>query len=416
MPGLSGPRCRGALCGKRTRFSHAVVQTNTGNFARMAAYTVRMLWRCCLGWVFGAAVACALPQVKSAEATAQALANRYAPYADWQALVDVETLGAAAAPRYWQTPAEIAAARGATALPLAGLHLALDPGHIGGQWAEAEGRHFRIAEGDFYVREGELVLEVVQRVRAALVALGAQVTLLREATVPVNPQGPLDYLQSAAQQLPAPQGASLGELIDYGLALRARAVRLSIVVGDLAARAQLVNETIRPDALLSFHINAARWPESSAPGALQLVDSNHVHALIFGCMSRGELQSARQQAQLAVKLRNGSDAAERNLGAALSQALAEGTGLPASRYGGKNAILLDAEDPYLFARNLLLLRSVECPTVLLEPYVANSMAAYPRLQAALANRAAGAALAADDILLEYADAVVAGVLACYADD
>ena len=133
-------------------------------------------------------------------------------------------------------------------------------------------------------------------------------------------------------------------------------------------------------------------------------------------MSRGELQSARQQAQLAVKLRNGSDAAERNLGAALSQALAEGTGLPASRYGGKNAILLDAEDPYLFARNLLLLRSVECPTVLLEPYVANSMAAYPRLQAALANRAAGAALAADDILLEYADAVVAGVLACYADD
>ena len=54
--------------------------------------------------------------------------------------------------------------------------------------------------------------------------------------------------------------------------------------------------------------------------------------------------------------------------------------------------------------------------MLLEPYVANSMAAYPRLQAALANRAAGAALAADDILLEYADAVVAGVLACYADD
>jgi hypothetical protein len=90
--------------------------------------------------------------------------------------------------------------------------------------------------------------------------------------------------------------------------------------------------------------------------------------------------------------------------------------LPASTYEGRNAIRLDAGNTYLFARNLLLLRSVECPTVLLEPYVANSVPVYPRIQAALANRATGAPLTEDDILVEYADAVVAGVLGCYADD
>jgi N-acetylmuramoyl-L-alanine amidase len=380
----------------------------------MIALTLRMLWRC--GWasLLGCVVTCASPQAQSVESLAHAMATRYAPYADWPALFDIEQLVGDPAPRYWQTAAEIDAAREAADLPLAGLHLALDPGHIGGAWAAAEGRHFRIAADDFYVREGELVLEVAQRVQAALVELGAEVTLLRETSVQVNPKGPVDYLQLAAQQVLVPAGASLAELVDYGAALRARAVRLSIVVEELAARARLVNETIRPDALLSFHINAAPWPESPAGARLQLVDSNHVHALIFGCMSQRELQSAAQQAQLAVKLRNGSAAAERRLGAALSQSLAAGTGLPASRYGGKNAILLDAQYPYLYARNLLLLRSVECPTVLLEPYVANSQAVYSRLQDALTQRASGAALAADDILLEYADAVVAGVLACYA--
>ena len=378
-----------------------------------------MLFRYCLGFWLCVGLASA---VRAGGATATALAVRYAPYADWQKVMDVDLLAGQSVIRYWRTAEEIAAARAEADLPLTGLHLALDPGHIGGKWAEAEGRQFRIAADDFYVREGELVLEVAQRVRAQLVGLGAQVTLLREANVRVNPKGPIDYLERAAQQVPAPTGASLAALIDYGLALRARAVRLSIVSGDLAERARLVNEVIQPDALISLHINAAAWPssesvsESESESERQLVASNHVHVLIFGCMSEGELQSGRQQAQLAVKLGNDSGAAEHLLGAALAEALAAGTGLPASTYEGRNAIRLDAGNTYLFARNLLLLRSVECPTVLLEPYVANSVPVYPRIQAALANRATGAPLTEDDILVEYADAVVAGVLGCYADD
>jgi hypothetical protein len=93
------------------------------------------------------------------------LDRRYAPRVDWRAVVDAEDLHLPASAKSWRTAAEIRNARGENALPLSGLRLVLDPGHIGGVWAEAEGRHFRIGEDDFPVREGELVLEVAGRVR-----------------------------------------------------------------------------------------------------------------------------------------------------------------------------------------------------------------------------------------------------------
>ena len=351
------------------------------------------------------------------------LATRYAPYANWQSVVDVDALAQRAESRYWRTAEEIALQRGDGDLPLAGLHIALDPGHIGGQWAAAEGRQFRIAEDDFYVREGELVLAVAELARTKLMALGAKVTLLREAALRVNPNNPVEYLELAAEQVSPPNESSLSALWEYGCAVRVRAVHLSIVKGDLMERARLVNREVQPDALISLHINAAAWPtenESEASDSgnamLRLVDANNLHVLIFGCLSDDELLAENQLEQLAVKLTNGSGPAERLLGGALATALAEATELPAASYRRNNAILLSSQQPYLFARNLLLLRMAECPTVLLEPYVANSVGAYGRLQSALANRAAGRVLAEDDILLQYAEAVVAGVRACYGQE
>jgi len=351
------------------------------------------------------------------------LATRYAPYANWQSVVDVDALAQRAESRYWRTAEEIALQRGDGDLPLAGLHIALDPGHIGGQWAAAEGRQFRIAEDDFYVREGELVLAVAELARTKLMALGAKVTLLREAALRVNPNNPVEYLELAAEQVSPPNESSLSALWEYGCAVRVRAVHLSIVKGDLMERARLVNREVQPDALISLHINAAAWPtenESEASDSgnamLRLVDANNLHVLIFGCLSDDELLAENQLEQLAVKLTNGSGPAERLLGGALATALAEATDLPAASYRRNNAILLSSQQPYMFARNLLLLRMAECPTVLLEPYVANSVGAYGRLQSALANRAAGRVLAEDDILLQYAEAVVAGVRACYGQE
>ena len=381
-----------------------------------------MLLRFFVGYLFCVGLVASLSAAEAPE-LASVLTTRYAPYANWQSVVDVDALAQRSESRYWRTAEEIALQRGDSDLPLAGLHIALDPGHIGGQWAAAEGRQFRIAEDDFYVREGELVLAVAELARTKLMALGAKVTLLREAALRVNPNNPVEYLELAAEQVSPPNESSLSALWEYGCAVRVRAVHLSIVKGDLMERARLVNREVQPDALISLHINAAAWPtenESEASDSgnamLRLVDANNLHVLIFGCLSDEELQAENQLEQLAVKLTNGSGPAERLLGGALATALAEATELPAARYRRNNAILLSSQQPYLFARNLLLLRMAECPTVLLEPYVANSVGAYGRLQSALANRAAGRVLAEDDILLQYAEAVVAGVRACYGQE
>lgn len=350
------------------------------------------------------------------------MSKRYAPFVDWQSIVDVDVLVKQSAPRYWRTPKEMASKRIKNDLPLRGLRLALDSGHIGGQWAKEEDREFRVSENDFYVREGDLVLEVAQRVQALLTALGASVTLLRKEAIPMSKKSPMDCLEKAVAQLPFPSEQSPEVCRDYACALRDRAVRLSLVSEELAERARVVNHIIQPDALVSMHMNAAPGPEpptgTETPNETvhpyrRLVESNNLHVLVFGCMNLEALQSKSQQTQLAVKLNNGSGAVECSLGNALARALAKATHLPPETYEKNNATLLDPDQPYLYARNLLLLRLAECPTVILEPYIANSVTDYHRIQSALAARAKGQALTKDDILVEYADAVVEGVLNHY---
>jgi N-acetylmuramoyl-L-alanine amidase len=346
----------------------------------------------------------------SADQIAFQLSTRYTPYADGASVMDVDLLSKQVAEAWWTTPETMRKNRTPTDRPLTGLHLALDPGHIGGAWAEWEGRHFRISEEDFWVREGELVLEVAQQIRARLISLGAEVTLLRESLQPINPKGFDYYLKRAAAEITLPTEVSLQEQLEHVQAVRNRALRLAIIIGELAERARVVNQVIRPDALISLHINAAPWPKGPT---LQLVDSDHAHVLIFGCLSEDELASPRQQAQLARKLMNGSPAIEARLGAALGTALAKATGLPPSDYNGRNAIRINTEVPHLWARNLMLLRLVDCPTVLMEPYIANGRTSYARIQKALRARKYNQPLEKNDILIEYTDAVVAGVLRVY---
>ena len=344
------------------------------------------------------------------------LSKRYAPFADWQSVVDIDALKSPSE-RFWRTPQEISAQRAENDLPLKGLRLVLDSGHIGGQWAAHEQREFRIRENDYYVREAELTLEVAKNARTRLIKLGAEVQLLREALVPVHSRRPIDYLEEAMEQLPLPKEPSSEISKDYANALRDKAIRMSLISGELAERARRVNKVIRPDALISLHMNAAAWPGTAADGTvseLRLVNANDLHVLIFGCMSREELEFPHQQEHLAVKLNNGSGSVEQQLGSSMAAALADATKLPPATYETRNAVLLDPDQPYVFARNLLILRLAECPTVLLEPYIVNSEIVYPRIQSALATRLAGKAPDADDILVEYADAVVTGVLNCYA--
>ena len=357
----------------------------------------------------------ALPLLANAFDYSSALNERYAPYAKWHNHIVLDSLESAPpSETWWRSPGAIRMSRAQTDEPLSGLHVALDPGHVGGDWAAVEGRNFKIAEDDFPVREGELVLEVAQRVKAKLVELGAEVTLLREKNAPINPKAPGDYYSAASQRVDFPQNVTWASLVEYSVTIERIMNRMAVVSGELTERARRVNEDIQPDALISLHINAAPWPvRGDGEPEYELVDSNHTHVLIFGCLSDRELSSPEQRKQLATKLTNASALPERELGQALGISLGEATALPPSNYSGENAVRLEGFTPYLWARNLLMLRLVECPAVLLEPYIANGKATYPRIQQALKNRQQKKPLAEDDILLEYADAVVAGLLEVY---
>ncbi len=67
----------------------------------------------------------------------------------------------------------------------------------------------------------------------------------------------------------------------------------------------------------------------------------------------------------------------------------------------------------MWARNLMRSSIVDGPNVLMEKYITNSHSSYARIQKALSAREYHEPLPADDILVEYADAVVTGVLRTY---
>ena len=354
------------------------------------------------------------------------LAKRYIPYV-FEAITFTDNPVLQYTDPWWSTPEEIRSscpdavflairkpnvAHKSTSLnlPLIGLRLALDPGHIGGMWADWEERCFRMCVKDYWMREGELVLEVALRVRTKLKAFGAEVFLLRDSTYPQNSRSVVDYFLLSAEECVATAIASIYEQNDSSLFTHDRSLRNAFVVEEIIERARVVNDVIRPDALISLHINAAPWPK----GEQHLVEENHSHVLIFGCLSAAELAMPGQKDRLFTKLTNGSGQIEIKLATALGRSLAEATGLPASEYEGENAIRVNADVPEVWARNLMLLRLVDCPTVMLEPYIANSINSYARLQKALAIRAENLPISRDDILVEYTNAVVDGVMSAYA--
>ncbi|MCC5840573.1 MAG: N-acetylmuramoyl-L-alanine amidase [Opitutales bacterium] len=256
---------------------------------------------------------------------------------------------------------------------LAGSHIVIDPGHIGGDWAELEQRSFRIGD-DPPVREGDWVLLVAQRLRHLLEAEGVQVTLVREANEPVTSARPADFFAAAAQQLgrPAPE---TGE--EPKPDIRRRAELLFYRSAEIRARADLIDRLPQPaDLILCLHINAAAWPDPENPS---LVDEDHLHILVNGAYSREELALDDQRWQMLRRLLRRLDDNERIAARALADAMAEKTGLPPFTYRSPVAVNIDGH-PYIWARNLAANRLFDGPVLFLEPWVANSHSAYARLQ------------------------------------
>lgn len=292
-------------------------------------------------------------------------------------------------PRHWRPASQLPPAPADK--PLEGLRIAIDPGHIGGEWAKMEGRWFSI-QGAAPVCEGDMTLMVAGLLKPRLEALGANVSLVREAAVPLTPLRPQDLVSEVAgSQDPLKE-----------------AERLFYRTAEIRARAERVNVQLKPDLVLCLHFNAEPWGDASSP---TLVERSHFHLLLNGGYTDEEVMLEDQRFELLRKLLQRTHEEEVGIGTDVAASFYSATGLPPYHYetGAGNARTV-AGNPFLWARNLLANRLYDCPVIFLEPYVMNSRSDYPRMLAGDyegVREIGGRPL--PSIFREYADALTTGL-------
>ncbi len=299
------------------------------------------------------------------------------------------------APRHWRSAIELPPTP--PEKPLAGLKIAIDPGHIGGEWAQLEERWF-VVGGGTPVQEGDMTLRVANLLRPRLEALGATISLVRDKLKPVTAIRP-DALLSLAQDSATGSPQKLAERLFYRTA-------------EIRARADLVNRSLKPDLVLCLHFNAEAWGDPNQP---TLIDRTHLHLLLNGAYTDEEVLLADQRFALLQKLLQRTHQEEAAVGATVAATFAEISGLPAYAYPleAKNVRPV-AGQPYLWIRNLLANRLYDCPVIFMEPYVMNSTIDHARIQAGDFDglRKISGKLQ-PSIFREYADAIAEGLTRHY---
>src|SRR5262249_56202044 len=101
-------------------------------------------------------------------------------------------------PRLWRPAKSLPAAT--REKPLSGLKIALDPGHLGGNWAKMEERWFQVSDSK-PVQEGDLTLRVSRLLAPRLCKLGARVSFVRNSDEPVTGKRPDDFRELARKIL-----------------------------------------------------------------------------------------------------------------------------------------------------------------------------------------------------------------------
>jgi len=303
-------------------------------------------------------------------------------------------------PRFWKGRSEQTPLPGK---PLSGIKITLDPGHLGGNFAQMEARWFRIGKSR-PVEEGEMTLIVAKHLKTRLEALGAVVSMTRSKNGATTSLRPSNLRKPALRSLEEEKLPASAERLQHTEEL------LFYRVGEIRNRARLVNQVLHPDLVVCLHFNAEEWGDPAHPS---LTDKNHLHLLLSGGMSREELMHEDERYTMLIKLLGGTHAEELAASESVARSLAAATGLPPFEYHSHNAIPASA-NPYLWVRNLLANRLFECPVVYCEPFVMNSRPVFNRIQMGDYNgrrRVNGEMV--KSIYREYADAVAQGLADYY---
>ncbi len=280
-----------------------------------------------------------------------------------------DTLSEISPQRNWSSAGDLIP--GTREKPLAGLHIAIDPGHIGGDFAKIEERWFQIGDNK-PLMEGNMTLATAKIIKQELTKLGARVYLFRGINQPVNSKRPDDYLKEATAK-----AKSLGQMDD--ISVKRIQNRFFYRTGEIRARARRVNLAFKPDLVLCLHYNAEAWSDPSNP---TLIDKNHYHVLLHGALTSSEIGHDDERFEMLVKILQRTHDEEKNLGMYFAQALRMTTKLPHYDYSPISARAKKIEGPAngVWARNLLANRIYQCPVIFLEPYVMNNKEVHERFQ------------------------------------
>jgi hypothetical protein len=296
------------------------------------------------------------------------------------------------------------------------LRIALDPGHLGGEWAKMEERWFQVGNTQ-PVQEGDLTLKVTRLLAPRLRELGAKVFFVRNSNEPVTAKRPDDFRELARKILirnGVPQPRS--DVLDPNDPEKEQTIRWQSEIlfyrySEIRRRAALVNFKLHPDLVLCLHLNAEGWGDPSNP---TLTDINHLHFLVNGSYLQQELEYDDERFEMIRRLLSRAYDEELPLVDTIATAMARETQLPPYQYPTTNSTTKIGTSGYVYARNLLATRLYRCPVVYCEPYVMNSKDAFARIRAGDYEGTRNVnGLERKSIFREYADSVADGLVENY---
>jgi hypothetical protein len=317
-------------------------------------------------------------------------------------------------PRLWHPAKSLPSAK--PGKPLSGLRIALDPGHLGGEWAKMEERWFQVGSTQ-PVQEGDLTLQVARLLAPRLRQLGAKVFLVRNGNEPVTARRPDDFRELARKILikngvPQPRP----DVLDPNDPEKEQTIRWQSEIlfyrySEIRRRAALVNFKLHPDLVLCLHFNAEGWGDPNNP---TLTDINHLHLLVNGSYLQQELEFDDERFEMIRRLLSRAYNEELPLADTIATAMARETQLPPYGYPTTNSTTKVGSSGYVYARNLLATRLYRCPVVYCEPYVMNSNDAFARIQAGDYEGTRNVnGLERKSIFREYAASVADGLVEYY---
>jgi len=276
--------------------------------------------------------------------------------------------------------------------PLKGIRIALDPGHIGGDWAVLEARYFKLGD-DPSVEEAKLNLITCQRLAERLQADGAQIIWAKHDYEPVTHLRPADLHHEAIAALSLPRSASYTPSFLFGIpqphstraasqsAIEERidneAALLFYRVAEIRARGDVVNPQ-HPDLTICVHYNADDWGDDPEHHPI-LTKQSRLVIFTNGAYEKSELAYDDYKYDMLRKLLDRTAVQEERGCALVGQSMLDTLKYPPESYPGSYFAHRVTDVPSVYARDLLANRIYHGPVIYCEGPYMNARDAYYRI-------------------------------------